>query len=192
MELLIHQATPLTILIIDDDQNDALLLELAFSMGEVKTDLHFVLDGQEAIAYLEGKPPFENRCLHPEPGLILLDLKMPKVSGFHVLEWLRDHRSLSKTPIAVLTGSDAPDQVALSYALGADAFLIKPCDFSRLASMVQSLAKYCIRLRRRVKRTTVPVAMASEDLFSVALKSAHTPAAAESVRQHLTAGPHEQ
>lgn len=142
----------LQVLVIDDDQNDAMLLDLACSMGQVNAKLHFVSDGQQAIAYLEGKPPFNNRLVHPWPGLILLDLKMPKVSGFHVLEWLRDHPGNRRTPVAVFTGSDAPGQMALCYALGADAFIIKPCDFSRLISMMHSLCNYCLRMRHHLRR----------------------------------------
>lgn len=152
MERQTRRVAPLQILCIDDDQNDKMLLDLACSMGRVNARMHFVCDGQEAISYLEGKRPYNNRLMFPLPGLILLDLKMPKVSGFHVLEWLRENRKTRRTPVAVLTGAEAPGQMALSYALGADAFLIKPCHFSRLTSMLQSLCDYCLRHRHVHRR----------------------------------------
>lgn len=143
---------PLVVLIIDDDPNDALLLEMAFSLAGIRTQLKFVSDGQDAISYFEGKGNYTNRKQHPWPDLILLDLKMPKVSGFHVLEWLREHTEVPRSPIAVLTGSEAPDRVSLSYALGADAFLIKPRSFTKLVTMVRGLAEHCARMPRRSKK----------------------------------------
>lgn len=143
---------PLVVMVIDDDPNDALLLEMAFSLAGIHCDLKIIHDGQEAIAYFEGKGPYADKNKYPWPDLVLLDLKMPKVSGFHVLEWLRDHTEVPRSPIAVLTGSEAPDRVSLSYSLGADAFLIKPRSFTKLVTMVRGLAEHCARSPRQAKR----------------------------------------
>jgi len=156
MEQVGLRTAPLHVLVIDDDQNDAMLLELACSMGNVNARLHFVPDGQHAIAYLEGKPPYKVRLVHPWPDLILLDLKVPKISGFHVLEWLRDHPRERRIPVAVLTGSDASAPMALGCALGADAFIIGPCDFSRLTSIMHSLCNYCLKMRSHPRRSHPP------------------------------------
>lgn len=144
---------PLAVLIIDDDPNDTLLLEMAFSLAGVRTKLKFVTDGQEAICYFESIASSNGKGSKPWPDLILLDLKMPKVSGFHVLEWLRDHLEMPRSPIAVLTGSEAPDRVSLSYALGADAFLIKPRSFTKLVTMVRVLAEHCAKNARSKKKS---------------------------------------
>src|SRR6185437_5138554 len=104
-----------TILHVEDDPNDTLLLEHACRKAGVVFNLQAVSDGDQAIAYLRGLNAFSDRAKHPMPKLILLDLKMPRVSGFDVLTWLRSENSLNKVPVIVLTSSNHDADVKRAY-----------------------------------------------------------------------------
>jgi CheY-like chemotaxis protein len=119
-------------LLVEDDANDARLVEMEFERGpELK--LHWVRDGEQAIDYLTGKPPYTDRQLHRLPDVILLDLKMPKINGFEFLEWIHrdspDHLRL--IPVIVMSGSDLQEDVLRAYELGANCYLTKPPDLAR-------------------------------------------------------------
>jgi CheY-like chemotaxis protein len=129
----------LTILVAEDDPNDALLLELAFAEAGVNTPLHFVRDGIEVMDYLQGVPPFDNRAKHPLPSLLVLDLKMPRVDGFQVLGWLRQQPGLNRLSVAVLTGSCWRAEIDRAYALGANFCLNKPLDVRQLVHVVRRM-----------------------------------------------------
>src|SRR5262252_9314604 len=94
-----------TILVAEDDENDAFIFQCAFTDAKLHHCMRFVHDGQEAIHYLQGTPPFNNRHQFPMPDLLLLDLKMPRVDGFDVLQWLK-LSGLDAPPVIVLSGSD--------------------------------------------------------------------------------------
>jgi len=128
-----------TILHVEDDPNDTLLFEHACRKAGVVFDLQAVSDGDQAIAYLRGAEDFSDRGKHPLPKLILLDLKMPRVSGFDVLAWLRSETSLNKVPVVVLTSSNHDADVKRAYDLGARSYLIKPVGFEALVEMVKTL-----------------------------------------------------
>jgi CheY-like chemotaxis protein len=131
--------SPLIILVAEDDDNDALLLRLAFSEAEVTDPIHFVRDGKGAIDYLSGLPPFDDRAGYPLPSLLLLDLKMPGVNGFEVLDWLSKRHNLAQPFVVVLSGSGCPSDVHRAYALGANCYIIKPVSFEELVGVIQSL-----------------------------------------------------
>src|SRR5437870_4801039 len=95
-----------TVLLAEDDPNDVLLTQLAFDKARLANPLQVVRDGEEALMYLQGEGIYADRRRFPLPILLLLDLKMPKVNGFQVLEWLRDHPMLRRLPVAVMTASD--------------------------------------------------------------------------------------
>lgn len=163
----------LNVLVADDDPNDFLLLEVALGRAGLNCDLRLVRDGQEAIEYLAGEPPFGDRQSCPWPQLLILDLKMPRVGGLEVLRWIREREGLPPIYTAVLTGSTSPADVTLCYALGADACLSKPCDLKRFAVMLQDLAKHCVqhpRGRRKDVRYAWP-----ENLFAVGSKETRLP-----------------
>jgi CheY-like chemotaxis protein len=135
------EAGPRAILVVEDDSTDVLLLERAFRRANLSTRLHIVSNGEEAIAYLKGEGPYSNRETCPMPELILLDLNLPRKSGFEVLAWVRDHRELKSVPIIVLTGSRRTIDVDQAYALGASSYLAKPSgNYDRLASALRDLS----------------------------------------------------
>ena len=125
-------------LLADDSADDRLLIARALkALGTVK--LIFTLeDGHEVIAYLEGQGPYADREKFPTPDLLLLDLKMPRVNGFEVLEWLRKHKSL-KPLIAVLSSSEVPDDMKRASALGANLYLVKSYNMEKTLRPLISL-----------------------------------------------------
>jgi CheY-like chemotaxis protein len=134
--------TPLRILVAEDNLTDVLLLQRAFAKAGVKPPVHFAQDGQEVMDYLLGHPPFENPIEFPLPNLLLLDLKLPRISGFQVLEWLRNYPGLSRLFVVVFTASGASEDVTHAYALGANAYIIKPQGSDELVRIVEGLQNY--------------------------------------------------
>jgi len=104
--------------------------------------VHFARDGQEVMDYLQRSPPFNDRGVHPLPNLLLLDLKMPRVDGFELLEWLRRQPIHSMLRAVVLSASDEPRDIARAYALGASSYHVKPADFEGLARLIGSIVGY--------------------------------------------------
>src|SRR5689334_14240303 len=93
------------ILVVEDNADDVLLIERAFNKAKLANRLHFVDNGDKAVQYLSGVGPYADRSLHPPPTMMLLDLKLPRRSGFEVLEWVRGHPQLRVLPVVVLTSS---------------------------------------------------------------------------------------
>ncbi len=126
-----------TLLVIEDARDHALLVRVAARRALPGLDVRVAGDGREGIAYLAGTPPFQDRRSHPIPDLIILDLLMPDVDGFEVLEWMGDHRS--QIPVIVLTSSESPDHEERSLALGAKAFYRKPGELDALDAVVRDI-----------------------------------------------------
>lgn len=131
-------------LLVEDDANDASLLQRAFHKSNILNPLHRVSTAEEAMAYLSGTGPYKNRAEFPLPSLVLLDLKMPGVSGFEVLKWIRQHPTLRDMRVVVLSGSEDMRDVDAAYKMGANSFLIKPADFERFVEISQALSGYWI------------------------------------------------
>jgi CheY-like chemotaxis protein len=127
------------ILVTEDNSDDVVLLEQAFLQAGLTTPLRFVRDGQEAIEYLEGRPPFNDRTTYPLPTLLLVDLKMPRLDGFGLLHWLQHQPSTHRMLIGVLSGVDDPSAVERTYRLGAKFHIAKPTRFEDLVSIAQFL-----------------------------------------------------
>lgn len=132
-------ASSTTILHVEDDPNDTLLFQHACQKAGVVFDLQAVSDGDQAMAYLRGLNDFSDRQKHPMPKLILLDLKMPRVSGFDVLNWLRTEDSFRTVPVVVLSSSNHDADVKRAYDLGAKSYLVKPVGFEALVELVKTL-----------------------------------------------------
>jgi CheY-like chemotaxis protein len=130
------------ILAVEDDADDVLLLELAFKRIGLGGVVHFVSDGKEAMNYLLGTAPFDNRRKHPFPNLLLVDLMMPGVDGFELLDWLRAHPFPdSKLKVAVLTGSCRQQDLERGHTLGADICLNKLTDLQGLVAAIKNMVE---------------------------------------------------
>ena len=112
------------------------------------TRCKIVRDGEEAIDHLAGNGKYASRNEYPLPDLALLDLKMPKVDGFQVLEWIRQQPGIRGIPVAVLTSSDQLRDVNRAYGLGANSFLVKPTDFQNSVELARLLREYWMNIVR--------------------------------------------
>ncbi len=135
---------PVMILVAEDDPNDVMLLKRAFYKAGVNVPIRFVRDGQEVIDYLEGRPPFEDPVQSPVPTLLLLDLKMPRLNGFEVLEWLHRQALLHRLPVVVFSASSEPEDRRRAYSLGAGSYVVKPQDPKQFMEVVQLLKRYWV------------------------------------------------
>ncbi len=135
-------------LVVDDNPDDTLLLGRVFRRANMLNPLQAVGSGAEAIAYLKGEGRYANREEFPLPALILLDLKMPGMDGFEVLQWMRGQPELQRLRVVILTGSDDMRDVNRAYELGANSFLIKPTDFDRFVEISLALNGYWMWLDR--------------------------------------------
>lgn len=114
------------VLIVDDDENDIFFLRHAMEQAGVKCPVQFALDGEQAISYLSGEGAFADRTVCPIPDVMFLDLKMPLLNGFGVLEWIKTRPELSRVRVFVLTGSYLEKDRTRAMQLGAADFFIKP------------------------------------------------------------------
>jgi len=137
------------VLIAEDDPSDVFLLERAFQAAGIPASLHFVRDGQEAIDYLGGEADYSDRTAYPLPDLMLLDLKMPRLNGFDVLEWLRKQPGLKRLLVTILTSSDQSTDINRAYDLGANSYLLKPHRSDQLTELVQRVEGYWLDLNQR-------------------------------------------
>ena len=128
-----------TVLHIDDDPNDIELFQAAARKANVRFLVQNVADAEQAMAYLNGTGLYANRGAYPIPDLILLDLKMPKASGFDVLRWIRSHPEAGNLPVVVFSGSELQDDIEQAYEVGADSYLVKPIGFNALVSLVKNI-----------------------------------------------------
>src|SRR6185369_16506418 len=127
------------ILLVEDDEADILLLRRAFRNAHIANPLLEVRDGQEAIQYLAGEGCYEDRTRYPIPFLVLLDLGLPKLSGFGLIAWMRDQPQLSNLIVVVLTASDHVPDVTKARDLGANSYLVKPGNFEELVQMLKRI-----------------------------------------------------
>lgn len=131
-----------TVLLVEDSKSDVLLVKRAFKKAKVLNPLQIVSDGDDAVAYLEGRERFGDRELYPIPTLMLLDLKLPRRSGFEVLEWTRAHSILRALPVVVLTSSQETKDIDRAYKAGASTYLVKPVALEPFVQMVDRLNQY--------------------------------------------------
>ena len=136
------------ILLVDDREDDAVLVSLAFERAKVDSALQVVRNGEEAIAYLAGEGPFANRAEFPLPWLVLLDLKMPRVDGFEVLKWIRQKSACKSLVVVVLTSSEQIRDVNKAYELGANSFMVKPFDFHDATGLASLIQQYWLQWNR--------------------------------------------
>ena len=128
------------VLVADDDSNDVFFLRRAFQKAGLANQVLDVPDGEMAIDYLSGAQDFSDRSRFPVPNLLFLDLKMPKVSGFEVLEWLSKRQELTHMRVVVLSSSGLQSDIQKARTLGAHDYRIKPADIDEMINMVKDVA----------------------------------------------------
>lgn len=133
---------PVTILMADDDPDDCMLAKEALAETCLANELYFVSDGEELLDYLYHRGKYAQLGSAPRPGLILLDLNMPKKDGREALKEIKADPNLRYIPIVVLTTSKAEEDIHRSYDLGANSFIVKPVTFSSLVEVMKTLRKY--------------------------------------------------
>jgi CheY-like chemotaxis protein len=133
---------PIVILYAEDDEEDRMLMQDALKESRLSNDLHLVEDGEELMEYLyrRGKYSYLNNA--PLPGLILLDLNMPRKDGREALNEIKSNPNLRRIPVVVMTTSKAEEDILRTYDLGVSGFIIKPVTFESLVNIVRTLGKY--------------------------------------------------
>jgi CheY-like chemotaxis protein len=138
-----------SILLIEDDPNDAALFMRALRKLNLATNLSVIEDGDAAIRWFQEKasaPPAQN----PDwPWIVLLDIKMPRMTGMEVLEWLRRESRFSRLPVIAFTSSREPADIAQAYRLGVNSYLVKPLSFDQLKEMIRMMHHYWMDLNER-------------------------------------------
>jgi len=127
------------ILVAEDDPNDAFILKRTLKKVGIRNPCTSVENGEEAIAYLRGDGIYGDRVAYPFPGVIITDLKMPKVDGFAVLDWLRRHPECGVIPVVILTASAIEADIVKAYQLGANCYLQKPASPDEFCHILQLL-----------------------------------------------------
>ena len=140
-------ATPMpVILMAEDDEDDYVIARDVFADRRIMNELKWVKDGQELLDYLRRKGKYADPAESPDPGLILLDLNMPRKDGREALKEIKSDPKLRRIPVVVLTTSKAEEDVVRSYDLGVNSFITKPVDFQQFVDVVKTLTQYWLQL----------------------------------------------
>jgi CheY-like chemotaxis protein len=138
---------PITILICDDDEDDRMLTQQALEDAHVSNDIRFVEDGEQLLNYLYQRGEFGGEMgKAPRPGLILLDLNMPKMDGREALKLIKEDPTLCDIPIVVLSTSRLDQDIIRSYQLGVNSFITKPVTFTGLVEAMNVLGRYWLEI----------------------------------------------
>ena len=133
---------PITILLADDDPDDRMLARDALDESRLANDLHEVCDGEELLEYLRRRGKYADPASAPRPGLILLDLNMPRKDGREALREIKADPELRSIPVVVLTTSQAEEDIYRTYDLGVSSFITKPVSFEGLVAVMKALGRY--------------------------------------------------
>ena len=137
---------PIVILLADDDEEDRMLAAGALEESRVVNDLRFVEDGEELLDYLYHRGAYAAQGAAPTPGLILLDLNMPRKDGREALREIKADPELRRIPVVVLTTSKAEEDIYRTYDLGANSFITKPVSFEGLVAVMRDIGRYWIEI----------------------------------------------
>jgi CheY-like chemotaxis protein len=138
-----HRGEPIDVLLVEDDEGDVLMTKEAFEYYKIRNKLHVVSDGEQALQFLRRTGPYADA---PRPGLILLDVNLPRLSGLEVLAELKQDPDLLVIPVVMLTTSQAEEDILRSYALHANAFVSKPVDFEHFIEAVRQIDDFFLTL----------------------------------------------
>jgi CheY-like chemotaxis protein len=141
-----HARRPITILMADDDADDRQMTKEAFEESHLTNDLRFVEDGVELMDYLQRRGKYSDPASSPRPGLILLDLNMPKKDGREALRELKADPNLKTLRVVILTTSKAEEDILRTYNLSAASYIAKPVTFAALIDVVKTLGKYWLEI----------------------------------------------
>jgi CheY-like chemotaxis protein len=133
---------PITILYADDDAEDRMLVKDAWAESRLANELHFVEDGEELMEYLRHTGKYAHLDRHSLPGMILLDLNMPRKDGREALQEIKADPRLRSIPVVILTTSKAEEDILRAYDLGVNSFILKPVTFESLVEITKALSKY--------------------------------------------------
>ena len=138
---------PITILICDDDEDDRMLTQQALQDAHVSNSIRFVVDGEQLLDYLYQRGEYAGETgKAPRPGLILLDLNMPKMNGREALKIIKEDKSLHDIPVVVLSTSRLDEDIVRSYQLGVNSFITKPVTFTGLVDAMNVLGRYWLEI----------------------------------------------
>jgi len=136
------------ILIVEDNANDAEMALRAFKKNNLANNIFIVGDGEEALDFIFAKSKFENRNNFKFPKIILLDLKLPKISGLEVLREIKSNEKTKIIPVIVMTSSNEEKDIIESYKLGVNSYIVKPVDFDKFVESVKGLGLYWLLLNK--------------------------------------------
>jgi CheY-like chemotaxis protein len=136
-------AKPVDVLLVEDDAGDVLMTREAFEFYKICNPLHVVTDGEQALQFVHRTGPFAGA---PRPGLILLDVNLPRVSGLEVLAELKRDPELLHIPVVILTTSQAEEDILRSYQLHANAYVTKPVDFEQFIAAIRQIDSFFLTL----------------------------------------------
>ena len=136
----------ITILLADDDPDDRMLTRDAFVESRLCNELDMVVDGEELMDYLHSRGKYSGESAKPHPGLILLDLNMPRKDGREALKEIKTCPELRRIPVVVLTTSKAEEDILRTYDLGVNSFVIKPVTFDALVDVLKTIGKYWFQM----------------------------------------------
>ncbi len=143
---MVRMTKPITILVADDDADDRMLIKDAFEEARLNNEIHFVEDGEQLLAYLRRDGEYANMVGEAYPGIILLDLNMPRKDGREALREIKADPELKRIPVVVLTTSRAEEDIIRTYGLGVSSFITKPVTFEGLVDVVKALNDYWIEI----------------------------------------------
>jgi CheY-like chemotaxis protein len=141
-----NKLKPITILMADDDADDRMMTREAFEESHLANDLRFVTDGEELMDNLKRRGKYRDPTTSPRPGLILLDLNMPRKDGREALAEIKADPELKHIPVIIMTTSKAEEDIYRTYNLGAASYITKPVTFERLVEVVRTLGKYWLEI----------------------------------------------
>lgn len=135
-----------TILLVEDDPDEIQLMQKALEKAGLPNPLQILRNGADVVPYFEGKGEYADRAAHPLPGLVFLDLRLPGVSGLHLLAWIKGRPEFRHIPVVIFTASERREDMEQAYRFGANSYLVKPLGFGDFIEMLKLTGAYWIRL----------------------------------------------